>query len=216
VLVVDDQELVRSGFAALISTEPGLDLVGEAANGAEAIYLCLTARPDVVLMDVRMPGVDGITATSQITAHARLANVRVIMLTTFDIDQYVYGALKAGASGFLLKDTAPSQLIEAIRVVARGEALIAPVVTKRLISEFAARPDVSGNDHALEQLTDRERDVLTEIGRGRNNTEIAETLFISPLTAKTHVSRILSKLDARDRVQLVVIAYETGLVSPGK
>ncbi len=215
VLVADDQQLVRRGFAALIQAEPGFDLAGEAGTGAEAIQQCLTTGPDVVLMDIRMPTLDGIAATSQITSHPLLSDVRVLILTTFDLDQYVYGALKAGASGFLLKDTAPRQLIEAIRVVAQGEALIAPSITRRLIADFVARPDVTSHADTLDVLTDRERDVLTEIGRGSNNKEIAESLFISPLTAKTHVSRILSKLGARDRVQLVVIAYETGLVSPG-
>ncbi|MGI9616227.1 MAG: response regulator [Acidimicrobiales bacterium] len=215
VLVVDDQELVRRGFASLIEAEPGLELVGDASNGTSAIDQTFATRPDVVLMDIRMPDLDGIAATRRIVGDERLSGVRVLMLTTFDLDQYVYDALEAGASGFLLKDTAPSQLVEAIRVVAAGDALIAPSITRRLIAEFVARPSGSADDGVLRALTDRERDVLAEVGRGRSNAEIAEVLFISPLTAKTHVSRILSKVHARDRAQLVVLAYETGLVSPG-
>lgn len=214
VLVADDQALVRQGFCALISAEDDLEIVGEAANGSEAIDLAFATRPDVILMDVRMPELDGIAATDRITSDERLASTRVLVLTTFDLDQYVYAALRAGASGFLLKDTAPQQLLDGIRVVAAGDALIAPRITRRLISEFAARPE-GANDASVAGLTPREREVLAEIGRGRNNAEIAEQLFISPLTAKTHVSRIMTKLAARDRAQLVVIAYETGLVTPG-
>ena len=215
VLVVDDEELVRRGFAALIDAEPGFEMVGEAGDGAEAIERIRYARPDVVLMDIRMPTLDGIAATRRIVKDESLASSRVLVLTTFDLDQYVYEALRAGASGFLLKDTAPQQLLDAIEVVASGEALIAPSITRRLLSEFVARPDPSDAIRQLEALTERERDVLTEVGRGYNNAEIAEHLHISPLTAKTHVSRILAKLDVRDRPQLVVVAYETGLVSPG-
>lgn len=215
VLLADDQELVRSGFGALIGAEDGLEVVGEAATGAEAIDQAFDTRPDVILMDIRMPELDGIAATARITADDRLRDTKVLVLTTFDLDQYVYDALRAGASGFLLKDTAPQQLLDAIRIVAAGDALIAPTITRRLISEFASRPDPTSNHAHLSELTERERDVLSEVGRGHNNAEIAERLFISPLTAKTHVSRIMSKVAARDRAQLVVLAYETGLVSPG-
>ncbi len=216
VVLADDQELVRRGFAALIAPEPDIEVVGEAVNGADAVEAAFAQRPDVILMDIRMPGLDGIEATRRITSDDRLAGTRVLMLTTFDLDQYVYDALRAGASGFLLKDTRPQQLLDAVRVVAAGDALIAPSITRRLIEEFAARPDPSDRDGVLADLTDRERSVLAEVGRGRSNAEIAERLFISPLTAKTHVSRILGKLGARDRAQLVVIAYETGLVSAGR
>jgi DNA-binding NarL/FixJ family response regulator len=214
VLLADDQELVRQGFAALIDAEDGLSVVGQAANGADAVSLAHRVRPDVVLMDIRMPIMDGLAATTAITADGTLTNTHVIVLTTFDLDQYVHDALRAGASGFLLKDTAPAQLLDAIRIVAAGDALIAPSITRRLISEFAARPSPQRLSE-LDVLTERERDVLREVGRGLNNTEVAERLFMSPLTAKTHVSRIMGKLDARDRAQLVVIAYESGLVRPG-
>ena len=215
ILLADDQELVRRGFGALIGAEPGLEIVGEAGTGAEAVELAHTTRPDVVLMDIRMPGLDGIAATSQITSDERLADVRVLVLTTFDLDQYVYDALRAGASGFLLKDTAPQQLLDAIRIVDAGDALIAPAITQRLIAEFASRPDPANREEQLGRLTEREVDVLTEVAKGHNNAEVAETLFISPLTANTLVSRIMTKLGARDRTQLVVTAYETGLVTPG-
>ncbi len=215
VLLADDQELVRSGFGALIRAEDGLEVVGEAATGAEAIEQALDTRPDVILMDIRMPELDGIAATARITDDDRLRDTKVLVLTTFDLDQYVYDALRAGASGFLLKDTAPQQLLDAIRIVAAGDALIAPTITRRLIGEFASRPDPTSSQARLGELTERERDVLSEIGRGHNNAEIAERLFISPLTAKTHVSRIMTKVAARDRAQLVVLAYETGLVTPG-
>lgn len=216
VVLADDQELVRHGFGALINAEHDLEVVGEAANGLEAIDQAFTSRPDVILMDIRMPMLDGIEATRRITADERLRPTKVLVLTTFDLDEYVYEALRAGASGFLLKDTAPGRLLDAIRVVADGDALIAPGITRRLIAEFAARPDPARSDDLLGGLTDRERGVLVEIGRGLTNAEIAERLYISPLTAKTHVSRILTKLNARDRAQLVVIAYETGLVQPGR
>ena len=215
VVLADDQELVRRGFAALIEAESDIQVVGEAVNGHEAIDAAFAHRPDVVLMDIRMPELGGIEATRRITAEHRLAETKVLMLTTFDLDQYVYDALRAGASGFLLKDTPPRQLLDAIRVVAAGDALIAPSITRRLIAEFAARPDPDDDGGRLAALTERERDVLVEVGRGSTNAEIAERLFISPLTVKTHVSRVLAKLDARDRAQLVVVAYETGLVSPG-
>lgn len=215
VVLADDQELVRRGFRALISAEPDIEVVGEAADGGTAIDLAFAARPDIVLMDIRMPGLDGIAATERITADDRMRETRVLILTTFDLDQYVYGALRAGASGFLLKDTAPAQLLHGIRAVAAGDALIAPSVTRRLISEFAARPNLDSGGERLSSLTDRERDVLAEVGRGSTNQEIAAELYISPLTAKTHVSRIMTKLRARGRAQLVVIAYETGLVTAG-
>lgn len=215
VLLADDQELVRSGFRALIDAEDDLTVVAEASTGTEAIDHTYTHQPDVILMDIRMPQLDGIAATARITADTRLNRTRVLVLTTFDLDEYVYNALRAGASGFLLKDTAPSQLLDAIRIVAAGEALIAPSITRRLISEFARRPDPATADATLGALTEREREVLTEVGRGHNNAEIADRLYISPLTAKTHVSRIMTKLNARDRAQLVVTAYETGLVTPG-
>ena len=215
VLVADDQELVRRGFVALLAAEDGIEVVGEAATGVEAFERSLQTRPDVILMDIRMPVLDGIGATARITADDRLSATRILVLTTFDVDQYVYAALRAGASGFLLKDTRPSDLLDAVRTLAEGNALIAPTITQRLIAEFAARPDPGRGDEVLEDLTDREREVLVEVGRGCNNGEIAERLFISPLTAKTHVSRILTKLGLRDRAQLVVAAYETGLIVPG-
>lgn len=215
VLLVDDQELVRRGFQALIEAEPGFTVVGEAKNGSEAIDAAFLTRPDVILMDIRMPDMDGLEATRRITNDGRLGDARVLILTTFDLDEYVYDALRAGASGFLLKDVPPQQLLDAVRVVADGDALIAPAITRRLIAEFAARPDPSDSSEILARLTEREREVLAEVGLGLTNAEIALRLHISPLTAKTHVSRLLSKLDARDRAQLVVIAYETGLVTPG-
>lgn len=215
VLVVDDQALVRRGFVSLLEAADGLEVVGEAQTGSEAIDQAHALRPDVILMDIRMPGLDGIAATARITATDSLSHTKVLVLTTFDLDQYVYDALRAGASGFLLKDTAPAQLLEAIKVIAAGDALLAPSITRRLISEFAARPNPDTSAKVLAPLTDRERDVLTEVGRGRTNADIAEVLHMSPLTAKTHVSRILHKLGARDRTQLVVTAYETGLVTAG-
>ena len=215
ILLADDQELVRRGFLALINAESDLEVVGEAAHGREAVDLAFATRPDVILMDIRMPGTDGIAATKRITTDNRLSKTRVLILTTFDLDQYVYAALRAGASGFLLKDTTPAQLLHGIRTVAAGDALIAPSITRRLISEFAARPDPKRARQRLSDLTNRERDVLTEVGRGRTNQQIAAHLYISPLTAKTHVSRIMTKLRARDRAQLVVTAYETGLITPG-
>lgn len=216
VLLADDQELVRHGFAALIEAEPDLTVVGQATSGAEAIDLAYLTRPDVVLMDIRMPRLDGIAATQRITSDQRLAEVRILVLTTFGTDEYIYGALRAGASGFLLKDTGPAQLLDGIRIVADGGALIAPTITKRLIEEFAARPDPNRTAAQLDRLTERELDVLVHVAQGLSNAEIADALIISPLTAKTHVSSILSKVGARDRAQLVVVAYETGLVSPGE
>lgn len=214
VVIADDQALLRGGFRVLVDSAPDMQVVGEAANGADAVALACSAQPDVVLMDIRMPGLDGIQATAQITADPRSANVRVLMLTTFDLDEYVYAALRAGASGFMLKDTSPEDLLVGIRVIAAGEGLLSPRVTRRLIQEFAERPASAGVDAAvLDVLTDREREVLVEVARGLSNSEIADSLTISPFTAKTHVSRILMKLSARDRAQLVVLAYETGLIA---
>jgi DNA-binding NarL/FixJ family response regulator len=216
VLVADDQALVRGSFRILVDTAPDLVAVGEAGTGAEAVDLARRERADVVLMDIRMPGTDGIEATRQITSAPETSAVRVLILTTFDLDEYVFAALRAGASGFLLKDTPPPDLLAAIRVVAAGDALLAPGVTRRLIEEFAARPEPGQRPtSALEQTTEREREVLTLIGLGLSNTEIADRLHVSLSTAKTHVGRLLMKLGARDRAQLVIAAYDSGLVSPG-
>ncbi|MER6808010.1 response regulator transcription factor [Spirillospora sp. NPDC000708] len=213
VLVADDQTLVRGSFRVLIDTAPGLRAVGEAGTGAEAVELAERELPDVVLMDVRMPEMDGIEATRRISRDR--PDVRVLILTTFDLDSYVYAALRAGASGFLLKDTPPADLLSAIRVVASGESLLAPTVTRRLIAEFVRRPAPAGPPPAgLGALTDREREVLALIARGLSNTELAEHLHLSPATVKTHIGRLLAKLQARDRAQLVIAAYETGLVRP--
>ena len=216
VLLADDQHLVRAGFRALLDDAGDIEVVGEAGDGAAAVELARSTRPDVVLMDIRMPVLDGLEATRRIVADQLLAGVRVLVLTTFDLDEYVYEALRAGASGFLLKDTPPADLLAAIRVVAAGDALLAPGVTRRLIAEFARRPEpTTVTPAALAGLTDREREVLVLVARGLNNAEIAERLVVSTATAKTHVSRVLAKLQARDRAQLVVFAYESGLVSPG-
>ena len=215
VAIIDDQPLVRAGFAAVIAHVDDLELVGEAADGTAAVDLVRETRPDVVLMDIRMPKVDGIEATRRILAEPACADVRVIVLTTFDVDEYVYGALRAGASAFLLKDAGPEALVDAIRVVAGGDGLLAPSVTRRLIERFAEGSHVTTDDGSLRQLTEREREVLVLIARGCTNSEIAERLYVSVATAKTHVGRVLTKLDARDRAQLVAIAYETGLVRPG-
>jgi DNA-binding NarL/FixJ family response regulator len=209
VVVADDQQIVREGFAALLETQDDITVVGRAADGEEAVRVCGERRPDVVLMDVRMPGVDGIEATR------RLAGTRVIILTTFDLDDYVYDALSAGASGFLLKDAGAERLFEAVRVVADGEALLAPAVTRRLIAEFARqRPRVRPAPERLSELTPRETEVLRLVAEGLSNTEIAERLVLSDETVKTHVSRVLFKLGLRDRTQAVVAAYESGLVEP--
>lgn len=214
VLIADDQALVRGAFRVLIDSADDLEVVGEAADGAEAIELAKATSPDVVLMDIRMPGVDGLEATRRICADPRTSEAKVIILTTFDLDEYVFGALRAGASGFLLKDTDPAELLRAVRVVASGEALLAPSVTRRLIEEFSRRPDPHHTaPAALDSLTGREREVLALVGQGLANAEIAEELVISPATAKTHVSRVMTKLDARDRAQLVIAAYESGLVN---
>jgi DNA-binding NarL/FixJ family response regulator len=222
VVVADDQALVRVGFCGIIAATPGLRVVGEAANGEEAVAVARAAKPDVVLMDVRMPVLDGIEATRQITAAPEAAGVRVIILTTFDLDEYVFAALRAGASGFLLKDTLPDDLVMAIRVVAAGEALLAPSITRRLIIEFARTPAPAAAapaalpraGHVASILTERECEVLRLVATGMSNAEIADRLFISPATAKTHVAHLLTKLDARDRVQLVIIAYQAGLTAP--
>ncbi len=248
VAVADDQALVRVGFCGIIAATPGFTVVGEAANGAEAVAVARGAKPDVVLMDVRMPVLDGIEATRQITASAQSAGVRVIILTTFDLDEYVFAALRAGASGFLLKDTLPADLLTAIRVVAAGDALLAPSITRRLISEFARTPaaapgpargtvhgtpasalslgaprapgtpgaaGAAGSGQITRLLTERECEVLRLVATGLSNAEIADRLCISPATAKTHVAHLLTKLDARDRVQLVIIAYQAGLAPAG-
>jgi len=237
VAVADDQALVRVGFCGIIAATPGFSVVGEAANGAEAVAVARAAKPDVILMDVRMPVLDGIEATRQITASPQSAGVRVIILTTFDLDEYVFAALRAGASGFLLKDTLPADLLTAIRIVAAGEALLAPSVTRRLISEFARTPapargpaaggmasppsartspapPATTTDRVAHLLTERECEVLRLIATGMSNAEIASRLCISPATAKTHVAHLLTKLDSRDRVQLVIIAYQAGLAAP--
>jgi DNA-binding NarL/FixJ family response regulator len=216
VAVADDQPLVRGGFGALVAHAADLEPAGEAANGEEAVALARQERPDVLLMDIRMPLLDGIEATRRITADPNCAGVRVVILTTFDLDEYVYGALRAGASGFLLKDAPPEDLLAAVRLVAAGDALLAPSVTRRLIERFAALPAPSRTDPgALDTVTDREREVLALVARGLSNAEIAARIHVSPATAKTHVGHLLTKLDARDRAQLVMLAYETGLVAPG-
>jgi DNA-binding NarL/FixJ family response regulator len=214
VVVVDDQALVRAGFSVLVDSSPGLAVVGEAADGAAAVRVVRETKPDVVLMDIRMPEMDGIEATRQIVAGRQDDKARVLILTTFELDEYVYNALRAGASGFLLKDTPPESLLEAIRIIARGDALLAPSVTRTLIAEFASRSaQPLKNADVLRCLTPREQEVLVLVSRGRSNAEIADDLHMSAATAKTHVSRILTKLGARDRSQLVVIAYECGLAS---
>lgn len=217
VVVADDQALVRSGFSVLLRSAEDIEVVGEAADGAEAVEVATVERPDVILMDIRMPGTDGLEATRRITADDRLAGTRVLILTTFDHDEYVFEALRAGASGFLLKDTLPDELLAAVRVVADGQALLAPRVTRRLVEEFVRRPAAAPTTPppGLDQLTERETEVLVAVARGLSNTEIADSLFMSPATAKTHVSRVLTKLHARDRAQLVMLAYEAGVVAPG-
>jgi DNA-binding NarL/FixJ family response regulator len=219
VLIVDDQALVRAGFHALLRAQPDIDVVGEAEDGAAAVVMAREKRPDVVLMDIRMPGRNGLDATRDIVADPKLSGVRVIVLTTFAEDAYVFEAIQGGASGFLVKDIEPVELIHAIRVVHRGEALLSPVVTRRLIEEFAARakpPQPARQVTALlNSLTEREREVVALVAAGLSNDEIAERLVVSPATAKTHVSRAMIKLQARDRAQVVVLAYESGLVRPG-
>ncbi|MEV4879513.1 response regulator transcription factor [Streptomyces cyaneofuscatus] len=215
VVLADDQTLVRAGFRSILSDEDDIEVVGEAADGEQAVALAHEQRPDVVLMDIRMPGTDGLEATRRITADPRLAAVRVVILTTFDMDDHVYGALRAGASGFLVKDTEPMELLHGVRVVARGDALIAPAVTRRLISEFANRRKQPEPGASLNALTEREREVMGLVGAGLSNDEIAARLVLSPATSKTHVSRIMTKLGVRDRAQLVILAYESGMITPG-
>ena len=220
VALADDQALVRAGFRALLDGEQDINVVAEAADGEQAVELVRRHRPDVVLMDVRMPRTDGLRATARVSADPTLARTRVIVLTTFELDEYVFGALRAGAAGFLLKDIEPTDLVDAVRIVAAGDALLAPRHTRRLIEAFveqSGRAPGGGDDDArLQQLTAREREVLTLVGQGLSNAEIAERLVLSPLTAKTHVARLFMKLAARDRAQLVVLAYETGLVVAGR
>ncbi len=215
VLLADDEQLVRAGFRLILESEPDIDVVGEAGNGAEAVEMTRTLDPDVVLMDIQMPRMDGLEATRQIGALGRKETSRVLILTTFELDDYVYEALRAGASGFLLKRTPAADLVAGIRVVADGDALLAPSVTRRLIDQFASRPPGKGADsHAIEELTEREREVLSLVARGLSNAEIAETLVVSEGTVKTHVKRIFMKLDLRDRTQAVIFAYDAGLVEP--
>jgi DNA-binding NarL/FixJ family response regulator len=217
VLLADDQKLIRAGFRVLLEAVGGVEVVAEAVNGEQAVDLAKRERADVVLMDIRMPEVDGLEATRRIAADDDLAGVKVIILTTFESDEYVYQALRAGASGFLVKDTDPEELIRAVQVVARGDALLSPSVTRRLITNLATQPRVpsKASGQSLSRLTEREREVLSLVAEGLSNDEIAGRLFLSPLTTKTHVSRIMTKLGARDRAQLVVMAYESGLVVPG-
>jgi DNA-binding NarL/FixJ family response regulator len=216
VLLADDQALVRAGLRAMLETQDDIEVVGEAGDGEEALRLAASLLPDVVLMDIRMPGIDGLEATRRIVADEGLAGVRVVVVTTFDLDEYVYEALRAGASGFLVKDTEPLDLLRGIRAVAAGEALLSPRITQRLIADYAGRPAGSRPvSRELEELTEREREVLVLVAHGLSNQEIAERLVISVATAKTHVSHALAKLDARDRAQLVVFAYQSGLVARG-
>lgn len=216
VVVADDQALVRAGFVALLDAQDDIDVVAEADTGAQALAAAREHRPDVVLMDIRMPELDGLAATRAIAGDPALSGVRVVVLTTFELDEYVFEAMRAGASGFLVKHTEPAELVRAVRVVADGDALLSPSVTRRLVREFAsrARPPASGAA-SLSELTSREREVMALVAEGLTNAEIGDRLFLSPATARTHVSRILTKLNARDRTQLVVLAYESGLVRPG-
>ncbi|MET7641296.1 response regulator transcription factor [Streptomyces sp. NPDC005438] len=215
VLLADDQVLVRAGFRALLDAQEDITVVGEAADGARALELVRQTEPHLVLMDIRMPELDGLAATRRITEDPALSGTRVVMLTTFELDEYVFEALRSGASGFLVKDTEPAELVRAVRSVVEGDALLSPGVTRRLIEEFAARSKEPGPLAGLEELTEREREVMALVGIGLTNEEIAGRLVVSPLTAKTHVSRTMVKLGARDRAQLVVMAYESGLVRPG-
>ncbi|MGA2471337.1 MAG: response regulator transcription factor [Solirubrobacteraceae bacterium] len=217
VLLADDQALVRAGFRMLLEGEADITIAGEAANGEEAVALATRLRPDVVLMDIRMPVLDGLQATRQIVANPSLSEVKILILTTFELDEYIFEALRSGASGFLVKDTEPADLLSGVRILAEGNALLSPSVTRRLIAEFATQPYRPAADLApLEALTGREREVVTLVGAGLSNAEIAEQLTVSPATAKTHVNRAMMKLGARDRAQLVVLAYEAGLVRPGR
>ncbi|CAN5133189.1 response regulator transcription factor [soil metagenome] len=215
VLIVDDQALVRGGFRALLDAQDDIEVVGEADEGEVAIRLARKLTPDVILMDIRMPGVDGLEATKRITSDQQLRDTKVVILTTFDLDEYVFEALRTGASGFLVKNTEPAELIRGVRVVAGGDALLSPGVTRKLVAEFAQHAKEPHKDVSLTALTEREREVMALVGEGLSNAEIAERLFVSPATAKTHVSRTMVKLGVRDRAQLVVLAYESGLVRPG-
>ena len=217
VAVADDQALVRAGFSVLLRSADDIEVVGEAGDGHEAVELAIHERPDLFLMDIRMPGMDGLEATRRITSDERLTTTKVLILTTFDLDDYVFEALRAGASGFLLKDTLPDELLAGVRVVADGQALLAPSVTRRLVEEFVRRPAAGARQAppGLDTLTTRESEVLGAVARGLSNTEIADSMFMSPATAKTPVSRLLAKLHARDRAQLVMLAYEAGVVTPG-
>ncbi|PBC52526.1 DNA-binding response regulator [Rhodococcus sp. ACS1] len=215
VLVADDQALVRAGFAALLDAQPDITVAGQAENGEQAVSLTRTLVPDVVLMDIRMPVLDGLEATRRIAADPALSGVRVVVLTTFELDEYVFEAMRAGATGFLVKHTEPAELVRAVRVVADGDALLSPSVTRKLVAEFATHAKRPPHSSRLDDLTDREREVMLLIAEGLTNAEIGSRLFLSPATARTHVSRILLKLGARDRTQLVVMAYEWGLVRPG-
>jgi len=216
VVLAEDQAIVRAGFRALLDAEPDLEVAGEAADGREAVDLTRRLNPDLVVMDIRMPELDGLEATEQITSDPALGSTRVLVLTTFELDEYVFGALRAGASGFLLKGGEPADLLSAIRLVAGGEALLAPSVTKRLIEAYVAQPEPATRaaPNGLDELSARELEILREVAKGHTNREIADALYLSPLTVKTHVSRILTKLRARDRVQLVVIAYQAGIAPP--
>jgi DNA-binding NarL/FixJ family response regulator len=217
VVLVDDQSLLRAGLRALLDAEGDLEVVGEAGDGEDAIARVRKERPDVVLMDIRMPGMDGLEATRRIVDDPELAGVKVVVLTTFEIDEYVFEALRAGAAGFLLKEAEPGDIVQAVRVVAEGDALLAPSVTRRVVETFAAGPAPSGPSvSGLDELTEREAEIVALVGTGLSNAEIAERLVISPATARTHVSRAMLKLGARDRAQLVVFAYEAGLVTPGR
>ncbi|MEV6132858.1 response regulator transcription factor [Streptomyces violaceusniger] len=215
VALADDQILVRAGFRALLAAQPDIEVVGEAADGEQALALVREQHPHVVLMDIRMPVLDGLAATRRITGDPALGEVKVVMLTTFELDEYVFEAIRSGASGFLVKDTEPEELLRAVRAVVGGDALLSPGVTRRLIAEFAARSREPAPAAALAELTEREREVMALVGMGLSNQEIARRLVVSPLTAKTHVSRTMVKLGVRDRAQLVVLAYESGLVRPG-
>lgn len=216
IAIADDQQLIRAGFRSLLESEPDMQVVGEAATGQEAVALVVAERPDVVLMDIRMPDGDGLWATEQLVARPELAGTHIVIVTTFELDEYVGRAIRAGASGFLVKDTEPAELIRAVHVVAAGDALLSPGVTRRLLERISSQLRDAPSTEVLGALTEREREVLALVGQGLTNEEIGRRLYLSPLTAKTHVSRIMSKLDARDRVQLVVTAYETGLVRPGE